>query len=95
MKREIEIVRLVGNERRAGETLASVSRHWQGDKERFLFVSPHDDAVLGGGLLIQLAIREDVTVHILIVTDGGMGYCSNEEKDMDLRKKGSKQWRRR
>ncbi len=77
-----EFVRLVGNERRVGTTLAGVSRHWQGKKERFLVVSPHDDdAVLGAGLLIQLAKRENVPVHVLIVTDGSMGYCSLEEKD--------------
>jgi LmbE family N-acetylglucosaminyl deacetylase len=45
-------------------------------------ISPHDDdAVLGAGLLIQLAKREKVPVHILIVTDGSMGYCSLDEKD--------------
>jgi LmbE family N-acetylglucosaminyl deacetylase len=45
-------------------------------------ISPHDDdAVLGTGLLIQLAKRENVPVHILIVTDGRMGYCSEGEKD--------------
>jgi LmbE family N-acetylglucosaminyl deacetylase len=81
-KEEIEFVRLVGNERRLGPTLATVSRHWQGDKECFLMISPHDDdAVLGAGLLIQLAKRENVPVHILIVTDGSMGYCIAEEKD--------------
>jgi len=81
-KEEFEFVRLVGNERRVGPTLATVSRHWQGDKECFLMISPHDDdAVLGAGLLIQLAKREDVPVHILIVTDGSMGYCSAKEKD--------------
>lgn len=79
---EFEFVRLVGNERRVGARLADVSRHWQGDNERFLFVSPHDDdAVLGVGLLIQLARREKTPVHILIVTDGSMGYCSPQEKD--------------
>jgi len=82
MKQEIELVRLVGDERRVGPTLESVSRHWQGKKERFLFISPHDDdVVLGGGLLLQLARMEDVPVHIIIVTDGAMGYCSIEEKD--------------
>jgi len=82
MQEEIEFVRLVGNERRVGSRLADVSRHWHGDKERFLMVSPHDDdAVLGAGLLIQLAKRENVPVHILIVTDGSMGYCSADEKD--------------
>ena len=45
-------------------------------------ISPHDDdAVLGAGLLIQLAKRENVPVHIMIVTDGSMGYCSADEKD--------------
>ena len=81
-KEEVEFVRLVGNERRVGPTLATVSRHWQGDKECFLMISPHDDdAVLGAGLLIQLSNRENVPVHILIVTDGSMGYCSAKEKD--------------
>ena len=82
LKEEIEFVRLVGNERRVGTTLAGVSRHWQGEKECFLMVSPHDDdAVLGAGLLIQMAKRENVPVHILIVTDGSMGYCSAKEKN--------------
>lgn len=82
MQEEFELVRLLGNERRVGSKLASVSRHWQGKKERFLMISPHDDdAVLGVGLLIQLAKRENVPVHILIVTDGSMGYCSAKEKD--------------
>lgn len=82
MQKELEFVRLVGNERRVGSKLADVSRHWQGKKERFLMISPHDDdAALGAGLLIQLAKRENVPVHILIVTDGSMGYCSAKEKD--------------
>jgi LmbE family N-acetylglucosaminyl deacetylase len=81
-KHEIEFVRLVGSERRASDTLASVSKHWQGDQEKFLFVSPHDDdAVLGAGLFMQLVQRENVPVYILIVTDGSMGYCSAEEKE--------------
>lgn len=82
MQEEFEFVRIVGEERRAGSKLAQVSRHWQGEQERFLMVSPHDDdAVLGAGLLIQLAKRENVPVHIMIVTDGSMGYCSADEKD--------------
>ena len=81
MQEEFEFVRLVGNERRVGSRLGSVSRHWQGRKERFLMISPHDDdAALGAGLLIQMAKRENVPVHILIVTDGSMGYCSAAEK---------------
>ena len=76
-----EFIRLVGDERRIGDTLKSVSRHWRGDKECFVFVSPHDDDVaLGAGLFIQLALREKVPVYVWIVTDGSMGYCSEEEK---------------
>jgi len=89
---EFEFVRLVGNERRVGPDLSSVSRHWQADKEHFLIVSPHDDdAALGAGLLIQLAKREKVPVYILIVTDGSMGYCSIEQKETiaDIRRKES------
>ena len=78
---EIEFIRLVGSEYRVGETLASVSKHWQGDKEKFLFISPHDDdVVLGAGLFVQLALREGVPVHILIVTDGSMGYCTPDQR---------------
>ena len=81
-KNKTEFVRLVGDERRTGDTLASVSRHWQGEKERFLFISPHDDDVaLGAGLFIQSAQRGNVPVYILIVTDGSMGYCTREQKD--------------
>lgn len=77
----VEFVRLVGTERRVGHTLSAVSRHWQGDKERFLFISPHDDdAVLGAGLFMQLALRERVPVQLLIVTDGAMGYCSEADR---------------
>ncbi|MBI9018994.1 MAG: PIG-L family deacetylase [Phycisphaerae bacterium] len=82
MSNEIEFVRLIGTERRVGSTLESVSKHWQGDKETFLFISPHDDdVILGAGLMIQLAMKEGVDCHILIATDGSMGYCSPEQKD--------------
>lgn len=82
MQEKFEFVRLVGDERRTGSKLADVSRHWQGGKENFLIISPHDDdAALGAGLLIQLAKRENVSVHILIVTDGSMGYCNISDKD--------------
>jgi LmbE family N-acetylglucosaminyl deacetylase len=82
MSEDFTLVRLVGNERRVASTLSGVSKHWQGKNESFLFVSPHDDdVVIGSGLLIQLAMKENVHVHILIVTDGSMGYCSAEEKN--------------
>ncbi|MEN6384310.1 MAG: PIG-L family deacetylase [Phycisphaerales bacterium] len=81
-KSETEFVRLVGEERRVADTLEGVSRHWMKGKERFLFISPHDDdIVLGAGLFIQLVQQEKVPVYILIVTDGAMGYCSSEQKN--------------
>jgi len=81
-KQQFEFVRLLDNERRVGPTLASVSRHWQQAQECFLFVSPHDDdVVIGGGLMILSALKEKVPVHVAVVTDGAMGYCSAAEKD--------------
>jgi len=81
-KTQFEFVRLVEGERRVGPTLASVSRTWKGADEQFLFISPHDDdVIIGGGLMIQSALREKVPVHVAVVTDGAMGYCSPAEKD--------------
>ena len=82
MNTEFEFVRLVGEERRVGTTLASVSRHWQDKKECFLFASPHDDdVVIGSAIFIQHAVEQGIPVHILIVTDGSMGYCKPEHRD--------------
>ena len=86
----LRYIRLVGQERRKGQTLSEVSRTWQGEKECFAFFSPHDDdVVLGAGLLMQTIQQEGVPVHVVIVTDGSMGYCSPEEKDAisEIRKK--------
>ena len=81
-KESFEFVRLVESERRVGPTLASVSRHWKQQVQRFLFVSPHDDdAVIGGGLMMQSALAERVPVHVAVVTDGAMGYCSLDQRD--------------
>ncbi|HEX8524938.1 MAG TPA: PIG-L family deacetylase [Tepidisphaeraceae bacterium] len=62
----------------------------EGEREAWLFVSPHDDDVpLGGGLLMQAAARAGVDVHVLVVTDGSMGYCTLEQRDSisEIRKK--------
>jgi len=49
---------------------------------RWLFVAPHDDdAMIGAGLLMAQAAREGVEVHVAIVTDGGQGYCSLEQRE--------------
>ena len=79
---ESKYVRLVGTERREGCTLKDVSRTWQGEKECFAFFSPHDDdVILGAGIFMQLALKEAVPVHVIIVTDGSMGYCDESEQD--------------
>jgi LmbE family N-acetylglucosaminyl deacetylase len=45
-------------------------------------ISPHDDDVaLGAGMFIDLACRDKIPVHILVVTDGSQGYCSPQERD--------------
>jgi len=91
-KSQFEFIRLVESERRVGPTLASVSRHWREAEQCFLFLSPHDDdVVIGGGLMILAALDEGVPVHVAIVTDGAMGYCSMAEKGRisDIRKKES------
>jgi len=81
MNDSYQFVRLVGEERRVGPTLKSVSRHFQDSKECFLFVSPHDDdAALGAGLFIQHARNEGIPVYVLIVTDGSQGYCKAEQR---------------
>lgn len=88
--KQFEFVRVVDNERRVGPTLASVSRHWKQTEECFLFFSPHDDdVIIGGGLTILSALAEKVPVHVAVVTDGALGYCSKAEKDTisDIRKK--------
>ena len=83
MESKFNVTRLVGEERREGKFVGEAfSRHWQGEKESFCFVSPHDDdVVLGAGLAIQMAVQEKVPVHVLVVTDGSMGYCTPDEKE--------------
>lgn len=71
-----------GNDIKKGTRLEDIFPNWKGDKERWLFIAPHDDdIILGGGLLLQKAIEEGVELHMLITTDGQMGYCSPDQKD--------------
>jgi LmbE family N-acetylglucosaminyl deacetylase len=53
-----------------------------GQRETWLFVSPHDDdLVIGAGLWMQAAVTAGVDVQVLVVTDGRMGYCTLEQRD--------------
>lgn len=50
-------------------------------KRTWLFVSPHDDDLcIGAGMLMQAALRAGVEVQVLVVTDGRMGYCRDDQQ---------------
>jgi LmbE family N-acetylglucosaminyl deacetylase len=58
-------------------------------QQTWLFVGPHDDDLcIGAGLFMQAAVREGVEVRVLIVTDGRMGYCAEEQREaiIDIRR---------
>ncbi|MFI4910677.1 MAG: PIG-L deacetylase family protein [Sedimentisphaeraceae bacterium JB056] len=85
-----KITKLNGGRRESFNSIRESLENSKNGNERFLFVSPHDDdAILGGGLTMQLALKEGIEVYLLIVTDGSMGYCSEEEKNTitDIRHK--------
>lgn len=66
----------------SASSLAELFDDWKGSSERWLFIVPHDDdACIGAGLLLQLAVKADVSVSVIITTDGSMGYCSIEQRD--------------
>ena len=76
---DIEVIRIKEDCRISSK---SFSEAFEPENNSFLFISPHDDdAVLGSGLIIQQAIKEDIPVYLLVVTDGSMGYCSEGERD--------------
>jgi LmbE family N-acetylglucosaminyl deacetylase len=80
---------LDGSTKRRCDSLRDVMS-FNGQQERWLLVSPHDDdACMGGGLLMLAAAREGVDVHAAIVTDGRMGYCTLEQRDkiIDIRRR--------
>jgi len=50
-------------------------------QEKWLFVSPHDDdACIGAGLWIQAVLHAGAQAHLLVITDGRMGYCKESQK---------------
>jgi LmbE family N-acetylglucosaminyl deacetylase len=79
---------LTGNGIRSFSTLSESLGAGKG--ETLLFVCPHDDdANVGAGMTIAQAAAEGFDVHILITSDGGMGYCDLAQKDTisEIRKK--------
>jgi LmbE family N-acetylglucosaminyl deacetylase len=85
-----KITKLNGAKRDTFSTLSGCFSADGNGREKFLFVSPHDDdAITGGGLAMQAAVCEGIDVYLLIVTDGSMGYCTQEQRDTiaDIRRK--------
>lgn len=61
---------------------ADIFPNWQGDDERWLFLSPHDDDVICGcGLTFISALQCGIKTYAAVVTNGKMGYCTPEERD--------------
>lgn len=49
--------------------------------ETWLCVVPHDDdMIIGGGLWMHAGVRAGADVHLVVTTDGRMGYCTKEQR---------------
>lgn len=58
------------------DQIGEVFYDWREGNERWMFVSPHDDdVVIGAGITAHVAMLEGTEVHVVITTDGRMGYC--------------------
>lgn len=48
----------------------------------WLFIVPHDDdAMIGGGLLLQCLQEKNIPISVVITTDGSLGYCDARQKE--------------
>lgn len=53
---------------------------WEGERERLLILSPHDDdALLGAGYALLAAQAAGAEVHVAVFCDGWAGYSRPEE----------------
>lgn len=67
--------------KKSSEDPAKVFDPWQGERESWLFVSPHDDDVVcGAGLTFLAAMESRIEVHAAVMSNGRMGYCTPEQK---------------
>ena len=75
-----------GKALKSGTNLSDVFENWKGKDERWLFVAPHDDDLcLGSGLLMLKALEEKIPLHVIITSDGGMGYGSTTPKEQIIK----------
>lgn len=65
----------------SSENPADVWTDWQADRERWLFISPHDDDIICGcGLTFTAAVECKLDVHAAVISNGRMGYCTPEQR---------------
>ena len=63
------------------ENPADIWPNWRGEKESWLFVSPHDDDIVCGcGLTFISSLRSEIATYAAVVTNGKMGYCRPEHQ---------------
>lgn len=87
---DYNLMKRQGDNITSGSMLKDAFDNWSGSNERWLFVAPHDDDLcLGAGLLMQKALEEGIPMHILITTDGRMGYGQSTPKEeiVEVRKR--------
>jgi LmbE family N-acetylglucosaminyl deacetylase len=81
-KSPFQFTRLIGDRKHRACSLSDVLDDRDLAQQTWVFVSPHDDDLcIGAGLLMQAAVREGIDVQVLIVTDGCLGYCRDDQKD--------------
>lgn len=76
------------NTRAVSTDLSAIFPGWEGEKERLMVYSPHDDdAILGAGYAMRAAIEDGAEVHVCIVCSGNAGYSTPEERDTIVEKR--------
>jgi LmbE family N-acetylglucosaminyl deacetylase len=82
MSTPFRLTRLIGNQKLRTTSLSELMGGEDVSRQSWLFLSPHDDDLcVGAGLFMQAAVRAGVDVHAVIVTDGCMGYCREDQRD--------------
>ena len=74
--------RRVGDRVIHAEHAKDVFPNWQGEKECWMFLAPHDDDIVcGAGLTFLASLAEGINTHAVITTNGCMGYCRDAYRD--------------
>jgi len=74
--------RRLGQDKITSTNPAEAWSDWQGNNESWLFLSPHDDdIVIGAGLTFLAGVYLGIDVHVGVISNGRMGYCTPEQRD--------------